>query len=153
MMGKVRFGSRAILFAAALSTPLFAAPSDAVRTRIAGLRELGAAFKAVNDGLRSGEPQTILIQQSARQIRSAANAMPGWFPPGSGPEAGVKTAAKPEIWSQRARFQAAQNAFMAQAIRFQAAANGRNVEAMRSEARALGATCKGCHDNFRVPSR
>ena len=135
----------------ALATPLLAAPADVVRTRVAGLRELGAAFKSVNDGLRSSEPQTILLQQSARQIRNAANAMPGWFPRGSGPEAGVKTAAKPEIWSQAARFQAAQNAFIGQASQFQAAIGSGNVEAMRAKARALGATCKGCHDSFRVP--
>ena len=128
-----------------------AAPADVVRTRIAGFRELGAAFKAINDGLRA-EPQTILIQQSARQVRNAASQMPTWFPAGSGPQLGVKTAAKPEIWSQSAKFQAAQNAFIGQAGKFQLAANSGNVAAMRLEARRLGATCKGCHDSFRVPS-
>jgi len=147
-------GSRlaGVLALLALATPVFAAPADSIRTRIAGLRELGAAFKAVNDGLRSSEPQTILLQQSARQIRNAANAMPGWFPRGTGPEARVKTAARPEIWSQAARFQAAQNAFIARSGEFQAAVGSGNVAAMRAKARELGATCKGCHDSFRVPS-
>ena len=86
----------AALALALIAMPLLAAPADQLRVRIDGLRELGAAFKAVNDGLRGPEPQTILIQQSARQIRNAANAMPNWFPAGSGPQPGLKTAAKPE---------------------------------------------------------
>lgn len=132
--------------------PLMAnAASDAVHTRVAGFRELGAAFKSVNDGLRGSEPQTILIQQSARQIRNAANAMPDWFPKGSGPESGEKTAAKPDIWTNPAKFKAAQAAFIGQAARLQVAANGGNVDAIRAEAVKLGATCKGCHDTFRVP--
>ena len=151
-MSSTHFRRAAALVFLVLATPLLAAPADTIRTRVTGLRELGAAFKAVNDGLRSDEPQTILLQQSARQIRNAANAMPGWFPRGSGPETRLKTAAKTEIWTQAPRFQAAQNAFVAQAGEFQAAVGSGNVATMRLTARALGATCKGCHDSFRVPS-
>ena len=128
-----------------------ATPADSVHTRIAGLRELGAAFKAVKDGLGSSELQTILIQQSARQIRNAANQFPGWFPAGSGAEAGVKTSAKPEIWSQPAKFKAMQDAFVAEAGRLQAVAGGNDSEAIHAQFLKLGATCKACHDAFRVP--
>ncbi|HEX8055763.1 MAG TPA: cytochrome c [Novosphingobium sp.] len=151
-MGSKHFRRAATLAFLVLATPLLAAPADTIRTRVAGLRELGAAFKAVNDGLRSNEPQTILLQQSARQIRNAANAMSGWFPRGSGPETRLKTAAKPEIWTQAPRFQAAQNAFIAKSGEFQAAVGSGNVATMRAKARELGATCKACHDSFRVPS-
>ena len=69
---------------AMVAMPLLAAPADDVKIRIAGLREMGAAFKAVNDGLRAGEPQTMLIQLSARQIVNASRAQYRWFPAGSG---------------------------------------------------------------------
>jgi cytochrome c556 len=141
----------ASLALAGIAAPLLAAPADQVHTRVDGFRELGAAFKAVNDGLRSPTPQTVLIQMSARQIRNAATAMRSWFPAGSGPESGVKTAAKPDIWTRPADFRRAQDAFAAQAAAFQAAANGGNVDAIRIATRNLGATCKGCHDQFRVP--
>lgn len=136
---------------ALLGAPLLAAPADQIRARITGYRELGAAFKNVNDGLR-GDVQTVLIQQSAREIRNASRAQYGWFPAGTGPQAGVKTAAKPEIWSRSAQFKAAQDAFAQQADTFQRAAAGGNAAAIRAEARKLGATCKGCHDTFRVPN-
>lgn len=132
-----------------IATTATATPADSVRSRITSLRELGAAFKSINDGLKTDEPQTILIQQSARQIRNAANQLPGWFPVGSGAEAGVKTAAKPEIWSQAARFKASGDAFAREAAKFQAVAATGNAEAMKAQARALGSTCKSCHDSFR----
>lgn len=141
----------ASLVLAGIAAPLLAAPADQVRTRIDGLRELGAAFKAVNDGLRSPTPQTMLIQISARQIRSAAQAMYGWFPAGSGPQPGIKTAAKPEIWTDPVGFRREQDAFAAQATAFQNAANSGNIGAIRTAAGNLGRTCKDCHDQFRQP--
>lgn len=142
----------ASLALAGLAAPLLAAPVDQARARINGFRELGAAFKAVNDGLRSPQPQTVLIQMSARQIRNAATQQYAWFPAGSGPQPGVKTAAKAEIWTQGARFRQLQDGFASQAAAFQQAAAGGNAAAMRTAARNLGATCKACHDQFRVPS-
>jgi cytochrome c556 len=141
----------AALALAGLAAPLLAAPADQVRTRVDGLRELGASFKAVNDGLRSSSPQTMLIRISARQIHKASQEMYGWFPAGSGPQPGIKTAAKPEIWTNPAGFRRAQDAFAAQAAALQTAANSGNVDAIRTAARRLGGTCKSCHDQFRQP--
>jgi cytochrome c556 len=153
-MMKKKIGLRiaAVAAAALVAAPLLASPADVVKTRIAGLRELGAAFKAVNDGVHASEPQTILIQQSARQIRNAAGQMADWFPAGSGPQPGVKTAAKPEIWTQAGRFKAAQMAFAGEAAKFQQIVNAGNIDAIRAETPKLGATCKGCHESFRTPS-
>lgn len=125
-----------------------AAPIDTIRTRIAGYRELGAAFKGINDGLR-GEPQTVLIQQSARAVVNASRQQYTWFPGGTGPLPGIKSAAKPDIWARPAAFKAAQDAFAREAAAMQRAAAGGNVAAMRTQAKKLGASCKGCHDQFR----
>jgi cytochrome c556 len=138
-----------MVLAGAITVPLFAAPADTIRTRIANYRELGAAYKAVNDGLRGSEVQTILIQQSARQIANAAQAQYSLFPAGTGPAPGVKTKARPEIWTQPVRFRAAQDAFALEAQAFRTAANSRNAATIRAAARKLGGACKGCHDQFR----
>jgi cytochrome c556 len=136
---------------AAIAAPLLAAPADQVRTRVAGFRELGASFKALNDGLRAPEPQTVLVQISARQIRNAATQIPAWFPAGSGPGSGGETAAKPEIWSDAPRFRQALDTFAAQADALQRAVASGNMDATRAAARSVGASCKGCHDQFRLP--
>ena len=150
-------GMRRIMLAGVLATliaaPLFAAAQDAVNTRGAGLRQLGTAFKNVNDELKSSTPQPMILQLSARQIRDAAKAQYGWFPAGSGPQEGVKTRAKPEIWTQAAQFRAAQDAFAAQAAAFMKVAATGDAEAMRVQAKQLGQACGACHHQFRVDDR
>ena len=126
-------------------------PAEVIRTRIAGLRDMGAAFKNVMDGLRGGEPQLVMIRQSARYIKNESPAIYRWFPAGSGPAPGLKTSAKPEIWSKPADFRAAQDGLVRAADALQIAAISGNADAIRAAARGLGGACKTCHDQFRVP--
>lgn len=151
-MRKLHGLAAAALAAGLIAAPLLAAPADTVRSRITAYRELGAAFKAVNDGLRGSEVQTIMIQQSARQIRNAARGQYALFPAGSDASTGVKTAAKPEIWTRPAQFRTAQDNFARAADTFFRAASSGDAAAIRAEARKLGGTCKGCHDTFKVPA-
>ncbi|HEX7855154.1 MAG TPA: cytochrome c [Sphingobium sp.] len=149
-------GFRAGLTVAAgafLATALMAAPADIVKTRVTGLRELGAAFKNVNDELKSGTPQAIVLTLSARQIRDSARQQYGWFPAGSGPQPGVKTAAKPEIWSRAAEFKTAQDNFATQANAFAKIAGSGDGAALRAQAKALGQTCAACHRIFRTDDK
>ena len=139
-------GGLAMLVAA----PLFAAAQDSVNTRVAGLRQLGAAFKNVNDELKSGTPQPTVLQISARQIRDAARAQYGWFPAGSGPQPGVKTRAKPEIWTQPAQFKAAQDALATQADAFSKVVATGDTAAIAAQAKQLGGACAACHHQFRA---
>lgn len=145
-----RFRILSALTLAAVGAPLLAAPADAVRVRVAGYRELGAAFKAVNDGLRAPSPDKAKLQASARTIRTAAARQYQWFPKGSGPQPGVKTAAKPAIWTDPGRFKQAQDAFAAKAVAFERVVASGDVAALRTASRGLGAACKGCHDQFRA---
>lgn len=91
------FGLLSVAAALALS-PLGAAPADQVRTRVNAYRALGAAYKTVNDAVRSGQLQAPQVRQAAAQIGNAAKQQYSLYPAGSGPRPGVKTAAKPEIW-------------------------------------------------------
>lgn len=136
----------ALFGTAVVAVPAVAAAADAIRIRIAGFRELGAAVKAANDGLR-GEPQMVLLQQSARQISNMSKQIYSWFPAGSG--SGAKTAAKPAIWADPVGFRARQDAFARQAEVFKKAVASGNAGVMRIEIKKLGATCKDCHDRFR----
>lgn len=147
----LRAATFAALLASAMLTPLAAAPADQVRMRIVGFKELGAAFKRLNDTLR-GNGQPAVLQQSAKAIRQAAQHQYDWFPAASRPAAGVKTAARPEIWTKGREFRAAQDAFTRQAAVLERTTAGGDMSAVRAEARKLGATCKACHDNFRVES-
>jgi cytochrome c556 len=128
-------------------------PAQIVRVRVTGLKEMGAAFKHAMDGLHSKVPQIMVIQQSARIIKAHSQAMYSWFPAGSGPQRGLKTAAKPEIWTKPAEFRAALDGLSRAADTFQSAAMSGNADAVRAATRGLGGSCKTCHDQFRVADR
>lgn len=133
-----------------LSAPALASGADQVRARIAGFRQLGAAYKAVTDGVRADD--IAKVRQASGQIGGAARGIYGWFPRGSGPQPGVKTAVKPDVWTRAGDFRGAQDAFARQAQAFQGVAAGGDINAIRTQARRLGATCKGCHDSFKIAS-
>jgi cytochrome c556 len=127
-----------------------ATPADTIRGRVAGYRALGAAFKTTNDTVRAGDLASPRLRQAAAQISAAARNQYAWYPAGSGPQSRQRTAAKAEIWTRGREFRAAQDAFARQATAFERIVAGGNAAAIRSGARQLGASCKGCHDTFRV---
>lgn len=138
-------GTLLALFTVAAAT----ADSDLIRPRKEGFRELGAAFKNVNDELKSGTPQVYIIQISARQIRDASRSQYTWFPAGSEPKVGLKTKAKPEIWTRTDEFKTAQDKFATEATAFMSVAATGELMKMRAQAKQLGQACKGCHETFR----
>jgi cytochrome c556 len=131
------------------AVPLLAADVDIVKARIAGYREIGAAFKAINDQLRSGTPQPYLMQVSAREIANGTREQYRWFPAGSGPRPGVKTRAKAAIWAQPAKFKALQDNLAAKAGALALATRGADTARIQAAVRELGAACKACHTVYR----
>jgi cytochrome c556 len=113
----------------------------------------GAAFKAALDELKKGSPDQAVLTTNANKLKASSLALPSWFPKGSGPESGVKTDAKAEVWSDAAGFAAAANKFQIEAAKFQALATAGDVAGMKTQSRVLGGACKNCHDKYRVPEK
>jgi len=126
-------------------------PRQAVEARQSNFKDMGGAFKAIRDQLRRGTPDIVAIQQAAQQMKDYADQQHTWFPKGSGPEAGVKTDAKAEIWSDTAGFSEVQKVFAAEAPKLLTAANAKDIDGLKAQVLVVGKTCKGCHDKYRVP--
>src|ERR1044072_2540077 len=116
-----------------LGAPALASSADQVRARVAGFRQLGAAYKAVTDGLRADD--VAKVRQASGQIGGAARGIYGWFPRGSGPQPGIKTSVRPDVWTRAGDFRGAQDAFARQAQAFQGVAAGGDSNAIRGGAR------------------
>ena len=127
------------------------AMEQTITSRQSNLKDLGGAFKAVRDQLRRSTPNLAEIKQAATQINELAADQKHWFPKGSGPEAGIKTAAKPEIWSDPTGFAAALDKFSTEAPKLLELANANDIEGLKSQVKVVGDACKGCHDKYRVP--
>lgn len=125
------------------------AAETAIASRQAGLKKMGKSFKAINDELKKGSPDAKLIAAESKIVSAQAQALPKWFPKGSGPEAGFKTGAKSDIWAQPAKFTEAGNKLITESGKLQTIAATGNLDAVRAQVKAVGGSCKGCHEPFR----
>lgn len=124
-----------------------------IRARQANYKQMAAAFKGINDQLRSSSPSVPAIRRGSAVIARHAPRLLRWFPRGSGPEAGIRTRALPLIWSDRAAFTRAGAGLVVAARNLQAAARSGDVAAIRAAAPAVGRACSGCHEDFRAPEQ
>lgn len=126
-------------------------PKVVIPARQLGMKQVGQNFKAINDQVRSGSPDAAVVRASARQLSGLAAKVPSWFPAGTGPNTGIKTAAKTEIWTRAANFKSEAAAFKAATHSLAAAANKSSDPAvLEPQIRRVGGTCKSCHTAFKV---
>ena len=121
-----------------------------IEAREANFKTMGKAMKTMNDGLKADTPDLSAIAANAAAIRGLAPKITTWFPKGTGPESGVKTEAKAEIWKDPAGFAAAARRLEPEAAKLEALARAGDVAGVRAQVRVVGGTCKGCHDKFKA---
>lgn len=127
--------------------------AKAVVARHQNFKQLGGAFKAIADELKKDAPDKAAIGANAKKMNALAAQEASWFPKGTGPEAGVKTGAKPEIWSDPKGFAAAVQKLEGETAKLQQVSASGDVAAIKAQVQATGGACKGCHDKFRVPEK
>lgn len=144
-----------------------------IDARIANFREIGTAFKQVNDELKSKRPDLVRIRESACLINDRGAEIPRWFPPGSEPatplEKGwlehirgwfgfgdtlalpdaAKTRAKIEVWTEPAQFKERYSKLSLEADKLCQAAQKGEIAVITERLRSLGKACKSCHEKFR----
>ena len=148
----LRAGAAAIVLATAVSAYALDAAS-VEKARSDYFHSLGKAMKGAGDELKKPEPSMADVKAFAATLDKLAPELATHFPAGSGPDAGVKTEAKADIWSRPTDFKKAVDAFTTAAHAYNAAAQTGDVGATRTARMALGKTCGGCHDSFRNEER
>ncbi|MSO73010.1 MAG: cytochrome c [Rhodospirillaceae bacterium] len=126
-------------------------PTDIIKARQELMKGFGASFKIVNDQLKTEAPDKAAIAEAVKKIADTGKDVGSRFPAGTGAEAGIKTRAKPEIWSQAADFKASADTFVAASAKYLQVVSAGNMDAIKGEAKSLGDACGGCHKKFRVP--
>jgi len=145
--GVVLGGVMAISAAAMGADP---SPADIIKARQGHYKQMGAAMKAIGDQLKSGTPDRAVVIENAKKIAAFAPQIPKWFPKGTGGEAGVKTAAKQEIWAQPEDFAAAAAKLPPEADKLVAVTATGDAASIGDQQKALVGACAGCHKLFRV---
>lgn len=124
-----------------------------IRERQANYKQIGAAVRTINQQIRADQPSIDQIRQATALVADRAARVSGWFPAGTGPEAGVPTRALPVIWQNPQDFRAKAVNFVVAARALNDAARSGDIAAVRAAFPALGAACGACHDTYRAPEQ
>jgi cytochrome c556 len=148
-MKRVSWGFLAL--GCALASAAYAAtPAEYISARQQSYKQIGKAFKATSDELKKSDPSIDVLRTNSATLDRLSHQVHRWFPKGSGPEAGVKTAALPGIWQQWDQFRMRANNFAGQARGLNLAAAKGDMARVRAYASGVGGACKACHDTFRA---
>lgn len=125
----------------------FAKPEDAIKYRKAVMTLQGAHFGRIA-GMAGGRiPFDAAAAVENATILEVATRLPlAGFVAGS--DKG-DTKAKPEIWTDTAKFKAVGEKLNADAVKLLAAAKTGNLDNLKAAVGPVGGGCKGCHDDFR----
>lgn len=135
----------------ALSLPAaaqFAKPEDAIKYRQSSFFVMGQHFARVGAMANGRVPFDAKVAADNAEIVAAMAKLP-WAGFGPGTDKGAPTKAKPEIWSEQAKFKDAGDKLMAESTKLAAAAKTGNLDALKAAFGATAGTCKACHDAYR----
>jgi cytochrome c556 len=109
---------------------------------------VGDGAKAIGGMLEGERPFDAAVAREALQTWDhAAGVVGDLFPEGS--ESGYDTRAKPNIWSDRAGFDAALQAW-SEAVDAAIAADPQDLESLHAAAGPVFKKCKACHEDYRA---
>jgi cytochrome c556 len=125
----------------------FAKPEDAVKYRKGAFTVMAAHFGRVASMANGRIPFDAKVAADNAEIATMMAKLPyAGFVDGS--DKG-DTRAKPEIWSERDKFNAAATKMQDEMVKFNAIAKAGDLAALKAAAGNVGQACKGCHDKYR----
>jgi len=137
----------ALLANAGAAQAQFRTPQDAVDYRQGAFNVMGNHFARVGAMANGRVPfDAAVLQQNMAIIMTVSRLPWAGFTPDT---QGLTSKAKPVVWTERARFDAAAQDAARALTALNAAALTNNLDAVRRAFGETAASCKACHDNFR----
>jgi cytochrome c556 len=133
---------------AAPASAQFAKPEDAVKYRQSALSVMGTHFSRVGAMANGRVPFDAKVAADNAELVASMSKLP-WAAFGPGTDKVGNTKAKPEIWTEQAKYKEASEKMMGEATKLAAAAKTGNLDALKTAFGATGASCKACHDAYR----
>lgn len=126
----------------------FAKPEDAVKYRKAALTLIGSHMGRMQPVIKGQAPYDAAAIKANVAVLSTLSTLP--WAAFTADSKSVNSEAKPEIWSDAAGFKAAQDKFNQAMTKLTAAADSGDLDKVRTAYGDVGASCKACHDSYRV---
>ena len=125
----------------------FQKPEDAVKYRKAAFTVMGAHFGRIGAMANGRVPFDAKMVADNAAIVETMSKLP-WAGFSEGTDKG-DTRAKPEIWTEQAKFKEGADKMQAEVAKLSAAAKTGNLDNVKAAFGAVGQTCKACHDAYR----
>ena len=140
-----------LLVTACLTLPAqaqFAKAEDAIKYRQSALFVMGQHFTRLAAMAQGKIPFDAKAAADNAALVETMSKLP-WAAFGEVTDQGGNTKAKPEVWTDNAKFKEAAEKMQAEVNKLAAAAKTGKLEDLKTAVGATGGTCKNCHDNFR----
>ena len=125
----------------------FAKPEDAIKYRKNALYVMQTHFGRVGAMANGRIPFDAAVIANNAAIAETMSKLP-YAAFIDGTDKG-DTNAKPEIWSNRAKFNAAAEKMQGEMSKLAVLAKAGNIDAIKAQVGVTGGACKACHDDFR----
>jgi len=132
---------------AAPASAQFAKPEDAVKYRQNALFVMQQHFGRLGAMANGRVPYDAKVALENAEIFAMTAKLP-WAGFGPGTDK-ISKAAKPEIWTEQAKFKEHADKLVAESGKLLAAAKTNNLDSLKASFGATAGTCKACHDAFR----
>jgi cytochrome c556 len=131
-----------------LGASLAVVAADAFHDRHMAMEAVDQAAKPLWGMAKKATPfDAAVVKASATAIADNLKKAHGLFPAGSG---GGESRAKPEVWTDASGFDKSMKDSIAAAVALQAVTD---EGAFGPALGAVGASCKGCHEKYRLPKQ
>jgi cytochrome c556 len=141
----------ALVVVGAFSAVVFAQemkPDRAIKYRQGVLQAMGWHMGVLGSMAKGETPYNKDTAMRSAKFVSELSAMP-WDGFGPGTDTGAPTKAKPEIWTNKAKFDGFAKDLQGETAKL-AAASGSGLDALKGALGPTGKACSNCHDDFRA---
>lgn len=138
------------LFTTLPAAAQFAKPEDAVKYRKGAYTVMAAHFGRIGAMAQGRVPFDAASAAANAEIVVEMSKLPfAAFPEGTaGTEKGTP---KPNVWSDKAKFDELAKKMQEEVAKLQAATKSGNFDQVKAQFGTAAGACKNCHDNFRNP--
>ena len=139
----------AVLFGLASQAQAVDEPESVIKYRQSVMKSIGGHMGSIVGEVKGEVSYVDHVAAHAQGINAMSKLLPGIFPEGTSQLESANTRARPEIWDDFSKFEAAAKALEVESAKMVEVAASGDLGAIGGQLQNMGKACGGCHKPFR----